>query len=204
MENVSISRGNIKMGAIQSVSLPAMVTCSKDAVKHCGKKCYAVRMEKRRATVKDTYTKNFKILTENPEQYWREVEASVMTTTVFRWHVSGDIVNEDYLQHMVDIATRNNHCNMVCFTKKYDIVNAWIEKGGVIPQNLHLIFSVWRDLECPNPHGMPECHIIYKDGYTTARDGGNWLCSGNCFECYKCRRNCFHIKNGEQILIKEH
>ena len=47
-QHVSISRGNVKMGAIPSVSLPPIITCSKEACKHCGKKCYALKIARLR------------------------------------------------------------------------------------------------------------------------------------------------------------
>lgn len=40
--NISISSGNIKMGKIPSVSLPAITTCRKDC--SCCRKCYTARL----------------------------------------------------------------------------------------------------------------------------------------------------------------
>lgn len=59
-EMVSISGGNIKMGKISSVSLPAIVTCRKDC--ECCKKCYAAKIERLRKMVKVAYQRNWKIL----------------------------------------------------------------------------------------------------------------------------------------------
>lgn len=72
---VSISKGNAKMGAIQSVSLPSGVTCR---VCECNKKCYARRLERRRKSVREAYRNNLEILTTEPDTYWREVEAAIM------------------------------------------------------------------------------------------------------------------------------
>ena len=72
---VSISKGNVKMGAIQSVSLPSGVTCR---VCECNKKCYARRLERRRKSVREAYRNNLEILTTEPDTYWREVEAAIM------------------------------------------------------------------------------------------------------------------------------
>ena len=50
---VSISKGNSKMGAIPSVSLPPCITCNPTAP--CFKKCYAVKLSRRYKTVKTAY-----------------------------------------------------------------------------------------------------------------------------------------------------
>ena len=114
---VSISKGNAKMGAIQSVSLPSGVTCR---VCECNKKCYARRLERRRKSVREAYRNNLEILTTEPDTYWREVEAAIMLSRYFRFHVSGDIPDATYLWRMVEVARRNPHCEILCFTKKYE------------------------------------------------------------------------------------
>ena len=199
---VVISKGNIKMGQIQSVSLPPIVTCSSLACKFCGKKCYARKMCKLRRTVKESYDNNLDILLNDKELFWREVNAAVALTTYFRFHVAGDILNAEYLERMVDVARKNKHCQILCFTKKYVLVNCYLAEHR-LPKNLHLIFSVWKGLEYINPYNLPEAHIIYKDGTTTASDGAMY-CSGNCTECATENKNCWTLKRGEQILFKEH
>lgn len=207
MENVSISKSNIKMGNISSVSLPPLKTCSADACKTCAKeKCYALKIYKLRKTVREAYDRNLRILQNEPEQYWREVEAAIMLTTTFRFHVSGDIYNLDYLKHMVELANKYPHCEMIAFTKKFDICNEWLATNGFcFPRNLHVIYSAWRGLKINNPFDMPECHIIYKNGETTASEHKtSFLCSGNCYECFVEHKHCFNLRKGEQVLIKEH
>ena len=167
MSNVKISAGNAKLGSIPSVSLPAGVTCRKDC--ECFKKCYAQKLERMRPSVRNAYQHNLTLLQKSPETYWREVEASIMMSRFFRFHVSGDIPDNVYFAHMVEIAERNQHCELLCFTKKYDIVNEHLDFGGEIPKNLHIVFSGWVGLEMNNPHSLPEAHVRYKDGATTAK-----------------------------------
>lgn len=65
--HVSISRGNSKMGSVPSVSLPPVKTCSPEAVKHCGKKCYVKRyVLRRQKTVGAAYERNLYILQNDP------------------------------------------------------------------------------------------------------------------------------------------
>lgn len=219
---VSISKGNEKLGSIQSVSLPSGVTCIECG---CRKKCYAKRIEQRRKSVREAYKNNLEILNNDPDTYWREVEAAIMMSRYFRFHVSGDITSPDYFERMVDIAKRNTHCEILCFTKKYDIVNdyitesylksiagvtirpqlfnMWMVSESVLPKNLHVIMSGWEGLNMVNPYNLPEAHVRYKNGTTTASAGAK-ECSGNCTECALTDVGCWSLKNGEQIIFNEH
>ena len=198
--SVSISKGNEKLGAIQSVSLPSGITCR---ICDCRKKCYARRIERRRKSVREAYQNNLNILNTEPEVYWREVEAAIMLSRFFRFHVSGDIPDNVYFAHMVDIAKRNMHCEILCFTKKYDIVNDFLEFGGKIPSNLHMIFSAWVGLKMDNPFLLPEAHVRYRDGSTTASENAI-QCSGNCTECAITDGGCWTLGEGEQVIFDEH
>lgn len=199
--NVKISSGNSKMGAIPSVSLPAGVTCRQDC--ECSKKCYAKRLERMRPSVRQAYQHNYDLLTHDSDTYWREVEASIMMSRLFRYHVSGDIPDNVYLAHMIEIAERNPHCEMLCFTKKYNLVNDHLDFGGTIPKNLHIIFSGWRGMKMVNPYNLPEAHVRYRDGTTTARENAK-PCGGNCTECAITDGGCWTAKHGEQVVFNEH
>lgn len=197
---ISISNGNIKMGRIPSVSLPAIITCRKDC--KCREKCYAAKIERLRPNVKAAYLHNLKMLREQPEVYWRQVEAVIMMSRFFRFHVSGDIPDREYFEKMVEVSARQSHCKILCFTKRYDIVNGFVADGGIIPKNLKIVFSPWEGLPMENPYHFPEAHVRYKDGTTTARPDAK-KCPGNCTECAKVDVNCWVLKKGEQILFDE-
>lgn len=205
MENVCISNGNIKMGGIKSVSLPAVITCRHDC--RCIEKCYALKIEKLRPNVRESYKRNLRILQTDKNRYWREVEAAIMASRLFRFHVSGDIPDSDYLKNMIAIAKRNSHCEILCFTKQFGIVNEEMKNleaiGEKPPQNLHIIFSAWKDLKMENPFNLPEAHVLYKDGSTTAREDAK-PCGGNCTECALVDGGCWTLKYGEQVVFKIH
>lgn len=200
MANVKISPGNSKLGAIPSVSLPSIKTCRKC---DCQKKCYAHKLERIRKSVRGAYQHNLEVLTNSPETYWREVEAAVMLARFFRFHVSGDIIDIDYLTHMVDIAKKNEHCQILCFTKKYEIINQYIQSNGSLPINLHIIFSGWVGLDMVNPFNLPEAHVRYRDGSTTAMAEA-YECGGNCTECAVTEGGCWSLCAGEQVVFNEH
>lgn len=198
-QKISISNGNAKLGAIPSVSLPACITCNPDAP--CFKECYARRIEYRYKRSKDAYAHNLQVLKDNPGAYWLQVQASAMLTRFFRYHVSGDIPNLEYLRQMVATANALPGTNFLAFTKQYKIVNEYLSGGGCIPNNLKIIFSNWGAWQCDNPHNLPVCEVIFKDVTPPA----NWLiCGGNCTDC-ACRGiGCWQLKSGETIAIYKH
>lgn len=200
MGTVKISKGNSKLGAIPSVSLPSIKTCRNCA---CQEKCYAQKLERLRPAVRNAYQHNLEVWIKDPETYWREVEASIMMSRFFRFHVSGDIPSFKYLINMVEIARRQPHCEILCFTKKYNLVNEFIEQGGELPGNLHMIFSGWVGLEMANPFSLPEAHVRYRDGSTTAREDAI-ECSGNCTECALTEGGCWNLQKGQQVVFNEH
>ena len=196
---VSISPGNIKMGAIPSVSLPACITCNPSAP--CFKKCYAMRLEKRYKNVANAYARNLEIWNANPALYWYQVRGSAAMTRFFRFHVSGDIPNIEYLWGMIQTAIELPGTTFLAFTKQYRIVNAWLEEGGTIPANLIIIYSNWGAWKCENPYNLPVCEVILKG----SEPAESWkICGGNCTEC-ACRGvGCWELKHGDTIAIYEH
>lgn len=196
---VSISKGNSKMGAIPSVSLPACITCNPNAP--CFKLCYAAKIERIYKSAKESYQRNLDILKADPGAYWIQVKAAAMVNRFFRYHVSGDIPNKEYFNNMIKLAEELPATQFLAFTKQYNIVNQFINDGGKIPHNLKIIFSNWGAWKCENPHSLPVCEVIFNGDIVP----GSWkICGGNCTEC-ACRGiGCWEIKNGETIAIYKH
>lgn len=199
MNKISISKGNQKLGAIPSVSLPPVITCPKGAP--CSKKCYAAKLCRIYPSVKKAYENNLNILQNDFNGYFEQVLKAARITKYFRWHVSGDIPNYSYLVNMVDIAKQLPDTQFLAFTKNYDVVNSYITYGEKLPDNLKIIFSEWGTQKPNNPHNLPTAAVIFK-GTTPAE---NWkICGGNCSEC-ACRGvGCWELKNGETIAFYEH
>lgn len=200
MGTVKISNSNSKMGNIPSVSLPSVVTCREC---DCQTKCYARKLERLRPAVRNAYRHNLEVLNNDPETYWREVEAAIMLTRFFRFHVSGDIPDSAYLDKMAEIAERNEHCQILCFTKKYEIVNNHISDNWGLPDNLHIILSAWDNLPLDNPYNLPVAYVRFRDGHTDAPDNAV-NCSGNCSECASTDGGCWNLKVGEAVVFNEH
>ena len=115
-KTISISTGNKKMGQIPSVSLPPVVTCKNCST--CAKKCYAAKLCRIYKTVREAYDRNLEILKEDRDSYFFQVKAAAITSRYFRFHVSGDIIDADYLDRMVKLARELKGTEFLAFTKK--------------------------------------------------------------------------------------
>ena len=202
---IHISRGNAKLGAIMNISLPPVVTCHNCG--GCCQYCYAVRSYNRFKETAAGWNENYILFLTDPERYFNEINAAVKIQRFFRWHVSGDIVNGLYLAGMIRVANENPKTEFLAFTKAYQIVNAAIAAGAVIPGNLHLIFSAAPGVDMPNPYKLPECHINFEDPAKNTYKGGAeyvHLCNGNCTECAINCCGCFFLKPGDATIINQH
>ena len=199
---VRISNANSKMGNVASVSTLPFITCPTCCRDTCGARCYAAKLANLRPSVLKSYAVNTALAIYRPNLYWSQVNAAVMAVRYFRFHVSGDIMNKAYFHHMVDCAVNNPETEILCFTKKFDVVNAWLDAGNTIPKNLHILFSGWSNLKPENPHNLPETNVIPRGAESCPE---NWkLCGGNCFNC-ACRGvGCWQAKPGDVIAFNEH
>ena len=198
---VRISDSNSKMGAVASVSLLPLLTCPARCNGSCSGLCYASKIANLRPAVRKAYAINTALAICRPDVYWSGIDYVVKGVRWFRFHVSGDILDYAYLEQMVIVARNNPHCQILCFTKRYELINKYLNEGGEIPNNLHILFSGWDDLLPDNPYSLPETNVILKG--KAAKD--NWLlCGGNCFDC-ACRGvGCWQAKNGDVIAFHQH
>ena len=196
---VSISNGNRKMGAIPSVSLPPIVTCKNCST--CAKKCYAAKLCRIYKSVREAYQNNLDILTADRDEYFQQVTAAARMSRFFRFHVSGDIIDADYLDRMVKTARELKGTEFLAFTKNYEDVNKYFESHRK-PRNLHLIFSLpFTGATINNPHNLPTAAVIMKGN----EPDPNWkICGGNCSECACQGVGCWQLKKGETIAFYEH
>lgn len=209
--HVVVSTGNNKLGDVANVSLPPIITCG-SGCKSCKSYCYAVRLYlkfgfDRKDKKLNPWLLNYAIFLSDPERYFNEISHQVFNHRFFRWHTSGDIVSLEYFKGMVKVAVENQHCQFLAFTKQYDIVNTYISQGGIIPSNLHILFSASPEVNMFNPYNLPECHINFENSELNTFKGCTgkvFHCGGNCTECIVNGCGCFNLKNGDVTLINQH
>ena len=188
-----ISKGNRKIGRVLNVSLPPMITCAN--CKECKHYCYDVKACLQYAnTVIDARIRNYSILMKDRNVYFNTIRTTLERRKKnfnFRWHVSGDIIDMNYLENMIAIAKDFPRFNFWTYTKNYDLVNEYIRQHGksrkkAIPSNLSIMFSEWRGLPMNNPYKMPvfACH------FPTDPTPKTFKCPGNCDICVKNHLGC--------------
>lgn len=198
---VRISNSNSKMGEVPSVSLLPFLTCPARCAGTCGAYCYAAKLANLRPAVRKSYAINTALAVHRPDVYWEGVDAACKKAKYFRFHVSGDILNIEYFAKMIQMANNHPDCEMLCFTKRYEIVNDAISDWGELPANLHVLFSGWDGLTPINPYNLPETNVILRGN----QPAPNWkMCGGNCFNC-ACRGvGCWQAQPGDVIAFEQH
>lgn len=197
---ITISHNNSKLGKeIPSINLPPVLTCRSDAP--CFGKCYARKGRFLFENVKNSMGDNLNAYREDPQRYFDYIAANSFLNRFFRWHSAGDIVDARYLEGMVEVATKNPDTHYLAFTKRFDIVNDFVDKGGNIPQNLHIVFSGWdKYFKVENPHDFPMTYVRFKKGDNSHIPEDAIPCKGKCYECVAC----WQLRKGQSIYFDEH
>lgn len=200
---VSISNGNRKIGKVLNVSIAPLVTCGN--CKECSKYCYDLKACLQYENVRNARAKNTAILQFDREEYFYQIENKMKKRRgnfYFRFHVSGEIPDIDYLDRMIKLARKYPHFTIWTYTKMYGIVNNWCKQYGKenIPSNLHIMFSEWRGMPMNNPYDFPVFTVRFiSEGEKFLPKV--WICPGNCDICKKAKRGCVV---GENVQAADH
>ena len=205
---VHISKGNRKIGRVLNVSTVPIMDCKN--CKECKNICYAVNSYIMHTnTCLPAWTENSYFARNNRKEYFDTIRkecAKRRKNKYFRWHVSGEIIDMDYLESMIAIAREFPDFKFWTYTKMYDLVNLYVmlhgdSKEKAIPGNLVIMFSEWRGMEMYNPYGFPEFRVVFKNDKYKPDPENVWYCPGNCDICKACNRGCVA---GETTYCNEH
>lgn len=204
---IVLSGHNTKLGKVLNISLPPVMTCKPGIP--CANGCYANKAWRMYENVRSAWLRNYAAYKRAPERYFEAVALACQEKKQqhFRWHVSGDIVDQAYLLGMARVALCCPDTKFLCFTKREDFIHNFRS-----PANLKVILSLW-------PGAMPVLAPV--EAYNTA-----WLhpdkgegpayeaymhalethaprllpCSGRCDECFEC----WHQVPGAGVVFHEH
>jgi hypothetical protein len=154
-------------------------------------------------TVMDTRARNSAIAHNAVNRYFKEIETACKAFRFFRWHIGGDILDYYYLLGVIRVAVNNPGCSFLIFTKMYDLVNYFVEAGGVVPSNLQIIFSDWPGAKMDNPYKFPTSSPVFADG-TTAAPADAIECPGDCSTCAVMGAGCWTLKAGQGVKFNAH
>lgn len=202
--SVKISKTNSKLGLIPSVNLPPILTCRAQCP--CADTCYALKGRYRFKSVKDRHLSNYDAYLDSPEKYFEEIKEAinngVVSYSYFRWHSSGDIIDEEYFLGMIKVANELPNTSFLAFTKKFEMINSYVANGGVIPDNLNIVFSAWGDdFQPENPYLFPIAYVRFKDEDKNKKIPESAAeCSGDCTNCLQC----WKISRGQSVVFNKH
>ena len=222
---VLVSEGNSKIGKSLNVSIMPIITCGCMG-NVCGVICYAVRAMIRMGFNGDKWKQNRWVINTliaflDPDRYFEEIKSAIREGLsrpkkpihYFRWHVGGEIMSLTYFHRMVNLAKEFPEVRFLAFTKRYDIVNEYMDGYGgrnSIPENLSILYSAAPGETVPNPYHLPECHIWMADEKLNKVwrvqfvESQIWHCPGNCEECQCVGAGCWFLKDGTIVLLKQH
>ena len=102
-------------------------------------------------------------------------------TDYFRWHVGGDILNQDYLEHMKMVARSFPDTRFMAYTKQLEL------EFKDIPENLSILASMWPGWRPPmSPTTMALRRSWMQDGTEDRIPSNHKVCPGSCKDCKLC------------------
>ena len=194
-----VTFNNSKLGrAIASVNMPVIITCRPDAP--CKDGCYAKRGNWLFQNVKNSLQSNLDAYKNDPQRFFNSVLDQTALVKYCRWFSSGDIPDADFFVGMCKVARKNKDTKYLCFTKKYEIVNNFLDAGHRIPKNLSVVFSAWSNWIPKNPYNLPMTYV-YGNGFANELIPDNAIpCIGKCYQC----QACWQLKKGQSVFFKKH
>jgi len=184
--SIHIISGNNKIGKTANISLPPVISCRKLP---CNKECYAIKLYKWGHVARVAWDANLKLAQENREAYFTMIRRHLLRATpeYFRWHVSGEILDQEYLDQMKKIAFDFFFVSFLVYTKQYSF------DFSDTPNNLTVILSAWPGVEMPHT-ALPLAFIE-----TDTRAFNTFECEGKCETC----RKCWGLRN-KNVVLKKH
>lgn len=201
---ISMSNKNSKTGAAcLNIAFP-VCTCREDAP--CKKTCYACKGCQQIAVVQGAYYRNLRLYYDDPDNFFEQVYCKVKFSGLpkVRLFDSGDFPDAEFLDRLVEVCKKTPNTKWMAFTKKYWIVNEYIDKNGDLPKNLNIMFSAWDIFwEVPNPHGLGVAYVDFNDKRLNPEFPRNaFRCPGRESTCSACGA-CFS-KRLKAVVFHEH
>lgn len=201
---ISMSNNNSKTGkACLNIAFP-LVTCRPDAP--CRHECYAGKGCQQIAVVQGAYYRNLRLYYDDPDNFFEQIYCKIKFSGLpkVRWQDSGDMPDAEFFDRVVDLCNKTPNVKHMMFTKKYEIVNEYIDKNGDLPDNLNVLFSAWHKMWfIPNPHNLGVAYIDFNDKSLNPEFPKNaFICPGRESTCSACGA-CFN-KRLKAVVFHQH
>ena len=188
---LTVSKGNGKIGHVLNVSLAPIITCCN--CKLCKFFCYDIKAVLAYPSVLHARSRNTALFKLDRDLFFNklwQVMKRRKKNFFLRFHVSGEIVDLDHFDRMINTALRFPHYIIWTYTKNYAVVNEWIKQHGgnknALPANFSVMFSEWTGLPIDNPYGLP----VFTCAFSEKDKEGKTVCPGNCEICLTTKSGC--------------
>ena len=195
---IRISRGNVKLGRVESVSHTPVIGCVPDVP--CTLECYAVATlrGRYRARIAAAWTANLDYLQHDRRGYFNELRDHLRRRLpkLFRYHIGGDWLDLDHLQRAIILAGNLPAVRFLAFSKAFDI----FPTAGSLPDNFTLIASGWVGWKDP-PAGYRVAWMRDPDDLDPRIPAAALECPGGCDTCGLC----WHLPTiGADVVFEKH
>lgn len=194
LNDIRLQQGNDKTGqACWTISLIPIVDCPNCS--ECSKDCYDIRNDCWMPSVQNDRARNSAVHKVDPKAFWNRVDELVKENFVeqLRINVGGDLADYDF-EYVNQLAKNNKGTDILFFTKNYNGINKYLDDNKFC-KNVSPMMSRWPGMSCNNKHNLPQTHVLFADGTTTAPEFGATYCGGNCTECHFKKDGCWTTKN---------
>ncbi len=177
----------------------------------CEEVCYAVSDARRfHNTCIPSLGKNTVIMRHNMDDGFSQIKERLIKkkAKVLRWHSSGEIMNYNYLLHMVKIAVELHDVQFYFYTKRFELIEKYRNECGEFPENLICNISEWKgNTEGYHLEGLNK--FVYDDGtdpevaklfHCPAVDKNGHKTKVTCDQC----RRCFTKNDGRITAVYDH
>lgn len=218
--------GNSKTGKhVINLNFPIEYTCDhrcecyKEGICYAEGGCYLFSDNQRMYSENYNFYKN-----STAEEFIAALQLAINKTRykLFRYFTCGDIINYKFIDCMVKLAENNPGIKFWTYTKKYTLVNIWIDshkeyhqnviKTGRILPNLTIIFSHWLNsdgsyFQMDNKWDLPTSEFI-PYGKEELAEKATFICP--CSDpsvnvtCETCEYGCYNLCKGQSQALKEH
>lgn len=162
---VHVTRRNRKTGPLVNDLAMPTCTCREDApCKKTG--CYCMKGTQQLCQVQAAYYRNYRLYNSDAGDFFEQVEFIIRHNPLplFRWHDAGEFVDDAYFRGTVEIAKKFPEIKFLAYTKKYELVNDFLDEGNELPDNYTIRFSMWdKNWPVPNPYNLPVAYVDFKD-----------------------------------------
>lgn len=200
---------NTKLGGkIPQLNMPSVfcrISSCRDNPPCAGNICYCHKGNMAIPNVRESHAKKMELYLENPQAFFDKIyaEMSMANYKFFRYFSSGDIVDEQMFGLMCKLARKCKETRFLCFTKKYEIVNEYLN-NHVKPSNLVVVLSSCGEWIPPNPHNLPTSWIAFGDERDNFIPQNANECPGSCGECVNTSEHCWRMRKGESVYFHKH